>query len=381
MSIAAAKHGDPRLRRVGLPAALLALLILAGACSPPSEPAHAVPPADTPDTGTPGERSTQAETLAPPSPADRGEPLESREPASDTEPPAPGDDATEGGAPAAGIEPEPPAPAVEAGLARGAEGEPVRLLQRRLTDLGYKPLGIDGVFGPGTQRSVEVFQHDHGLPVTGTVGAAMVQALQTATPVAPLGPGATGPEVAEVQQLLNDGPFDAGPVDGQYGTMTQFAVYALQRLHGYPADGVVTPLERRLLATDAAVPPRVGGTSGTHVEIDLGRQLTSVFRDGRLLLAVHSSSGNNETFCTPAGGCRRAVTPTGDYTISRRIAGWRTSELGRLYNPLYFNGGIALHGAHSVPTHPASHGCVRVPMWIAEYLPDLLPNGTPVHVR
>jgi lipoprotein-anchoring transpeptidase ErfK/SrfK len=74
------------------------------------------------------------------------------------------------------------------------------------------------------------------------------------------------------------------------------------------------------------------------------------------------------------------VTPPGSFTIGRRIDGWRTSELGKLYNPLYFNGGIALHGAPSVPLGPASHGCVRLPMHIAEYAPDLLPNGTPVIV-
>jgi lipoprotein-anchoring transpeptidase ErfK/SrfK len=76
------------------------------------------------------------------------------------------------------------------------------------------------------------------------------------------------------------------------------------------------------------------------------------------------------------------VTPPGDFEISRRISGWRESSLdiGRLYNPLYFNGGIALHGAMSVPLYPASHGCVRLPMHIAEYLPEELPNGTPVHV-
>jgi lipoprotein-anchoring transpeptidase ErfK/SrfK len=27
---------------------------------------------------------------------------------------------------------------------------------------------------------------------------------------------------------------------------------------------------------------------------------------------------------------------------------------------MYFNGGIAVHGYTSVPTYPASHGCVRV---------------------
>jgi lipoprotein-anchoring transpeptidase ErfK/SrfK len=161
-------------------------------------------------------------------------------------------------------------------------------------------------------------------------------------------------------------------------------VYALQKLHGYPADGIYSAVERYLMDSGENLKPRLvsgpEGQQGLMVEVDLSSQLVSVYRDGNLELAVHTSTGSGETFCTPAGGCRRAVTPPGSFTIGRRIDGWRTSELGKLYNPLYFNGGIALHGAPSVPLGPASHGCVRLPMHVAEYVPDLLPNGTPVVV-
>ncbi|HUR48214.1 MAG TPA: L,D-transpeptidase, partial [Acidimicrobiales bacterium] len=80
------------------------------------------------------------------------------------------------------------------------------------------------------------------------------------------------------------------------------------------------------------------------------------------------------------GDCATAVTPGGSFKITRRIPGWRTSRLGQLYNPLYFNGGIAIHGAPSVPAYPASHGCVRIPMHSARWFPDTVPNGTPVYV-
>ena len=35
---------------------------------------------------------------------------------------------------------------------------------------------------------------------------------------------------------------------------------------------------------------------------------------------------------------------------------------------MYFVGGYAIHGNPSVPSFPASHGCVRVPMWAAPWL-------------
>jgi len=54
------------------------------------------------------------------------------------------------------------------------------------------------------------------------------------------------------------------------------------------------------------------------------------------------------------------------------------APLGKLYNPVYFVGGIAVHGAPSVPNRPASHGCVRIPMHIAEYFPTLVAKGDPV---
>ena len=61
-------------------------------------------------------------------------------------------------------------------------------------------------------------------------------------------------------------------------------------------------------------------------------------------------------------------------------SGWETGPLGDLYNPLYFNGGIAFHGAYSVPGYPASHGCVRIPMNAAEWFPTIVGNGWPVYV-
>ena len=46
----------------------------------------------------------------------------------------------------------------------------------------------------------------------------------------------------------------------------------------------------------------------------------------------------------------------------------------------YFNGGIAVHGSGSVPATPASHGCVRIPMHIAERFPGLVANGESIEV-
>jgi hypothetical protein len=54
-------------------------------------------------------------------------------------------------------------------LCEGAEGIPVRALQLRLKELGYKPGPVDGFFGPLTRAAVETMQRNLGLVVNGEV--------------------------------------------------------------------------------------------------------------------------------------------------------------------------------------------------------------------
>src|SRR5581483_4016256 len=51
-----------------------------------------------------------------------------------------------------------------------------------------------------------------------------------------------------------------------------------------------------------------------------------------------------------------------------------------LYYPSYFLRGFAVHGYPDVPPYPASHGCARIPMWIARTVYDALPDGATVYV-
>jgi hypothetical protein len=47
---------------------------------------------------------------------------------------------------------------------------------------------------------------------------------------------------------------------------------------------------------------------------------------------------------------------------------------------MYFNGGIAIHGSPSIPPYPASHGCIRIPMYAAPTFYDQVGAGTRVLV-
>jgi peptidoglycan hydrolase-like protein with peptidoglycan-binding domain len=203
----------------------------------------------------------------------------------------------------------------------------------------------------------------------------------TAKPAPPpgLGQGARGPEVQALEEKLAAMHYDVGKVDGVFDGNTYHAVMAFQKVQGLRRTGRATP--DVLSGVQTAGPPGAllpaGGS--TRVEVDLKRQVLFLYKGGGLFRILSISSGNGKRYCVD-GQCATAVTPGGSFRVTRRISGWRTSRLGRLYNPLYFNGGIAIHGSTSVPAYPASHGCVRITMSAAGWFPGAVPNGTPVYV-
>ena len=75
-------------------------------------------------------------------------------------------------------------------------------------------------------------------------------------------------------------------------------------------------------------------------------------------------------------------TPTGAFRVYRReLRSW--SYLYRVWLPcaLYFQEGHAFHGYYSVPSYPASHGCVRMTLADAPSVYPFAPLRTPVIVR
>jgi len=66
--------------------------------------------------------------------------------------------------------------------------------------------------------------------------------------------GARGPEVSALQQQLADAGFDPGPLDGDFGPMTEAAVRAFQESHGCEVDGVVGPRRAERSAAQRRLP-------------------------------------------------------------------------------------------------------------------------------
>lgn len=268
----------------------------------------------------------------------------------------------------------------------GDSGDDVAALQERLNELGMGAGPVDGDYGGRTERAVRAFQRLVRLTPTGEADRITLNHLADFRYDGPIMTAESDPATVRiVQERLADGPFDPGMPDGKYGPATRQAVWALEKLAGVPVDGEWGPLDE--WAWEQLETNQVGQPAKSNdirwVEVDLSEQLVKVYDPGdpTPVLVTHASSGSGIPWSNEEHS-GSSITPTGDFHIQRRIDGWRESSLdiGRLYNPLYFVGGIALHGSLSVPLYPASHGCIRLPMHVAEYLPDELPNGTPVHV-
>ena len=65
-------------------------------------------------------------------------------------------------------------------IRRGARGEQVKDIQKALNDKGFGQVGVDGIFGRGTESAVRRFQKASGLGVDGIVGPSTRSALQAA---------------------------------------------------------------------------------------------------------------------------------------------------------------------------------------------------------
>jgi peptidoglycan hydrolase-like protein with peptidoglycan-binding domain len=203
-------------------------------------------------------------------------------------------------------------------------------------------------------------------PTTTTLASTTTTAPPTTTTTTPppagadgtLEPGEQGEEVGELQRRLEGLGYWLGAADGSYGQLTRQAVMAFQKAEGLGRDGVAGPATLAALA--GAGRPTPHDPNGSHLEVDLDRQLLLVVHGGQTQWALNTSTGNGEAYAAPGGGSAVAATPTGSFTVYRQIDGRREAPLGTLYRPKYIHGGIAIHGAGVIPAHPASHGCARV---------------------
>jgi peptidoglycan hydrolase-like protein with peptidoglycan-binding domain len=226
------------------------------------------------------------------------------------------------------------------------------------------------------------------LPPTTTI--AKIPALTA--PLTPLRGGAVGEEVKALQNRLLDLGFWLDAADGEYGWLTSQAVMAFQKTYGGVFE--LKPTGNADEKTEAAmtlIDTRAQGTitTGDLIEVDKGRQVLFIIRGGKTLWVFNTSTGSEKPYTEvnqKQGGTIQgdAVTPEGNFKVySEYTNGWEKGQLGELYRPKYFKGGVAVHGSNSIPEYPASHGCVRLTTTAMDWIwtNDMMPQGTQVIVH
>lgn len=225
---------------------------------------------------------------------------------------------------------------LQAPLSSGSTGDEVVEVQARLTELGFAPGAIDGVFGALTTQAVWAFEKlvelVHPSEATGIVTDHMWQTMQSEIVIQPRRPGeGTHVEVYLPQQVA--------------------AVFTDDRpvLVMHISSGA---------ALDRNGPP--SWCENTAIDTD----------------------DNGEPLAPPhwQAVCGVSFTPGGTFSVLRALTGLHRGSLECMLDPAYINYGIAIHGASNVPLEPASHGGIRIANALTEVFRDTVHVGDRVSV-
>lgn len=211
-------------------------------------------------------------------------------------------------------------------------------------------------------------------------------------------------QMKEAERLLAQMGYWTGAVDGVFDPATRSALIAFQKWERRPVTEKLTldELEAIRLAVDPANKeawPKARDAAYKHVEVDIDRQVLLIVDEeldadgtnsgvaGRntgspshpKVRVLPVSTGNDKPFMED-GQQSVAYTPRGRFVVYDKSFGWEQGALGSMYYSNYISGGVAIHGHPNVPNEPASHGCIRIPMFAAREVSRLMKLGTIVLV-
>jgi PKD domain/Putative peptidoglycan binding domain/L,D-transpeptidase catalytic domain len=164
--------------------------------------------------------------------------------------------------------------------------------------------------------------------------------------------GSRGRDVRALLRRLAELHYHVPGLSTTFGWATYDAVIAFQKATRLPRTGVVGTATWQALGRARVLRPRYT-RPWLHIEIDKTRQIVLLVRGGRVGAVFPTSTGATGN------------TPLGAWRIYYKAPGY--NAVGMYYS-LFFLRGFAVHGYHSVPPWPASHGCARIPIWSAYWL-------------
>jgi lipoprotein-anchoring transpeptidase ErfK/SrfK len=203
-------------------------------------------------------------------------------------------------------------------------------------------------------------------------------------------------QVREAQTIAKKFGLPVGVADGVNGPQTARGMCAFRSIAGLTASraAVDAPTLSKLRSyntryaslTGIAAPALSGRT--TYLIVNKTCQSMVFVKNGfyRAVMPVSTGMPGHDT-------------PVGSYTLGGTQKGWQCSTLypescnkqstgrfvsvsskGNMYNPRELRGAIFLHGSTSVPTYPASHGCVRVTVATSDWMFDNVDAALPLRI-
>jgi lipoprotein-anchoring transpeptidase ErfK/SrfK len=141
----------------------------------------------------------------------------------------------------------------------------------------------------------------------------------------------------------------------------------MQRLFCFVLLGVVL----RASAQTPAPAEEKPAPPAKRVEVDKTHQVLRAYEGDRLVLQSRISTGKWDK-----------STPNGQFTAGykERMHYSKLFENAPMPYSVEVDGNVFIHGFSSVPRHPASHGCIRMPIDAAKRFYDWVEPGTPIEI-
>lgn len=198
-------------------------------------------------------------------------------------------------------------------------------------------------------------------------------------------------QIKRSQTIMKKLGIPAGPVDGLWGSQTAQGLCTFRAISGStPSRGTLDATTYRKLGQYNSKYSSLSKISASSLSGE--RTYLKVYQKCQTM--VYVENGKYRKVIPVSTGKSGHSTPRGTYRLGYTQKGWNCSNLypesckrqysgkfrnisnyGNMYNMRHVTGAIFVHGSTSVPTYPASHGCIRVSTGNSDWMYDNVGNG------
>ena len=215
-------------------------------------------------------------------------------------------------------------------------------------------------------RGVDAFTLNVVLPAATGLDGRSLQA-KVSVRAKTLSAGSSGPYVKGMLTALQRLRFRVPNVGSTFTSQVKDSVMAFQKAYRLSRSYVFNTACWRKIDGAKLIKARHASPS-THIEVDKARQILMIVKGGKpwgIICVSTGATGN---------------TPEGTFRIQQKHPYTSSGFGGTLVRTMGFQGDFAMHGWVDVPPYPASHGCVRQPIWACYWTYDNSWVGETVYI-